>query len=201
MKIILFILIILTNFCTKLQFRDPISPTYKGIINIPKGYLQDNVEIFREENGVPHIVAQNFKDLYFAQGFIIAQDRYIQLQITARLVSSTLSELIESNESILSDKKSFMFGYLSRAEKEWEEIQKNNPEDAEYLIKFCEGINTFAKLHPEVIYNLPEYLVGLKMGHKSKYVEFKEVYSIAINNYYSFIFNRDTSEVSKLKKN
>ena len=37
--------------------------------------LSKNVEIFRDKWGIPHIKANSEKDLFFAQGFVTAQDR------------------------------------------------------------------------------------------------------------------------------
>ena len=37
--------------------------------------LRESVEIIRDEWGVPHIYAQNDDDLFFAQGYVMAQDR------------------------------------------------------------------------------------------------------------------------------
>jgi acyl-homoserine lactone acylase PvdQ len=38
------------------------------------------VEIFRDRYGVPHIYAQTSEDLFFAQGFVHAQDRFWQME-------------------------------------------------------------------------------------------------------------------------
>src|SRR5690606_30136878 len=45
----------------------------EGTISLPG--LHAEVEIIRDEWGVPHIYAQNRRDLFFAQGFVQAQDR------------------------------------------------------------------------------------------------------------------------------
>ena len=44
-----------------------------GELEIPG--LRDRVEIIRDEWGIPHIYAQNDDDLFFAQGYVMAQDR------------------------------------------------------------------------------------------------------------------------------
>ena len=38
--------------------------------------LADDVEIVRDDDGVPHIYAGNEYDLFFAQGYVHAQDRF-----------------------------------------------------------------------------------------------------------------------------
>ncbi len=49
--------------------------------------LQEPVRVFRDEKGMAYIYAQNEDDLFFAQGFITAQDRLFMMEL-ARLVST-----------------------------------------------------------------------------------------------------------------
>ena len=51
-------------------------PQTAGTINLEG--LQDEVRVLRDEWGVPHIYAQNQADLFFAQGYVHAQDRFWQ---------------------------------------------------------------------------------------------------------------------------
>ncbi len=48
-------------------------PEIEGELSLPG--LKDEVEVLRDPWGVPHIYAQNLDDLFFAQGFVQAQDR------------------------------------------------------------------------------------------------------------------------------
>ncbi|MDI6694552.1 MAG: penicillin acylase family protein [Anaerolineales bacterium] len=56
--------------------------------------LHAPVEIIRDSWGVPHIYAQNKLDLFFAQGFIHAQDRLWQMEFNRRLVAGRLAETL-----------------------------------------------------------------------------------------------------------
>ena len=56
--------------------------------------LQAPVEILRDEWGIPHIYAANESDLWFAQGFVHAQERLFQMDFNRRLVAGRLSEVI-----------------------------------------------------------------------------------------------------------
>jgi hypothetical protein len=56
--------------------------------------LRQPVEILRNEFGVPHVYAANLHDLFFAQGFVIAQDRLRQLEMTRYVAQGRVSELI-----------------------------------------------------------------------------------------------------------
>ncbi len=55
--------------------------------------LLEPVTISRDEFGVPHIQAANEHDLMFAFGYVHAQDRLWQMDITARAAEGRLSEL------------------------------------------------------------------------------------------------------------
>ncbi len=55
--------------------------------------LQAPVEIFRDRDGVPHIYADTMEDLFFAQGYVHAQDRFWQMEFWRRAGAGRLSEL------------------------------------------------------------------------------------------------------------
>ncbi|NOX61741.1 MAG: penicillin acylase family protein [Chloroflexi bacterium] len=55
--------------------------------------LQDEVTVIRDKRGVPHIYASNAHDLFMAQGFIHAQDRFWQMEFWRRIGMGRLSEL------------------------------------------------------------------------------------------------------------
>ena len=55
--------------------------------------LREPVEIIRDEWGVPHIYAQNDDDLFFAQGYVMAQDRLWQMEMWRRWHEGRLAEV------------------------------------------------------------------------------------------------------------
>ncbi|MHA2023838.1 MAG: penicillin acylase family protein [Candidatus Thorarchaeota archaeon] len=55
--------------------------------------LEEDVEVIRDAQGVPHIYAKNLHDLFLAQGYVIAQDRLWQMEMIRRTTSGTLSEI------------------------------------------------------------------------------------------------------------
>lgn len=65
---------------------------YNQSITAPQ--LQQTVEVIRDQWGVPHVYAQNQADLFFVQGYLHAQDRLWQMELTRRVVAGTLSEII-----------------------------------------------------------------------------------------------------------
>src|SRR5579884_2422490 len=55
--------------------------------------LHEPVEVIRDRYGVAHIYAQNEDDLYFAQGYVHAQERLWQMELNRRIGSGRLSEI------------------------------------------------------------------------------------------------------------
>ena len=55
--------------------------------------LKEPVEIIRDQQGIPHIYAKNDDDLFFAQGYVMAQDRLWQLEMWRRWREGRLAEV------------------------------------------------------------------------------------------------------------
>lgn len=73
----------------------PDPPQISGTIRV--GGLTAAVRVVRDRSGVPHITASNVDDLFFAQGFIQAQDRLFQLDLWHRSAQGRLSEVLGAN--------------------------------------------------------------------------------------------------------
>ncbi|MBN1248859.1 MAG: penicillin acylase family protein [Anaerolineae bacterium] len=56
--------------------------------------LEKPVDVLRDRWGVPHIYAATERDLFFAQGFVHAQDRLWQMDFNRRLVAGRLAEVL-----------------------------------------------------------------------------------------------------------
>ncbi|MCB0030719.1 MAG: penicillin acylase family protein, partial [Anaerolineales bacterium] len=65
--------------------------------------LSAEVTVIRDEMGIPHIYAENEKDLYFAQGYVHAQDRFWQMEFWRHIGQGRISE-IAGEATINSDK-------------------------------------------------------------------------------------------------
>src|SRR5216683_4613687 len=64
-------------------------PKTKGELHLQG--LHESVEVITDRYGVPHIYAQNEDDLFFAQGFVHAQERLWQMEFNRRLGSGGLA--------------------------------------------------------------------------------------------------------------
>src|SRR5260370_24128552 len=65
-------------------------PQLDGTLAAPG--LQQRVVVTRDAHGVPAIDAANLPDLFFAQGYVTAQDRMWQMDIMRRFATGRLAE-------------------------------------------------------------------------------------------------------------
>ncbi|GAB4477674.1 MAG: penicillin acylase family protein [Anaerolineae bacterium] len=116
------------------------------------------VVIYRDEYGVPHIYAETAEDLFFAQGYVQAQDRYFQMEFGRRVGAGRLSELF--GEGLLeSDIFLRTVGYHRVAEQEWAQA------DADFrqaLEAFSAGVNAYTQSRPPGRLALEFALLGLQ---------------------------------------
>ena len=62
-----------------------------GTLKVPG--LTAPVEVIRDKQGIPHIYAKNDGDMFFAQGYVMAQDRLWQLEMWRRWHEGRLAEV------------------------------------------------------------------------------------------------------------
>ena len=67
-------------------------PQYSGILELDQ--LQEEVEVYFDKHGVPHIIAQHSEDAYQALGYLHAQDRIFQIDMMRRVGTGTLAEML-----------------------------------------------------------------------------------------------------------
>ena len=69
-------------------------PSAMASPSTPLPGLLQKVELIRDVDGIPHIIAKNEHDLFFMQGWAHAEDRLFQMDLTRRRASGTLAELL-----------------------------------------------------------------------------------------------------------
>jgi penicillin amidase len=105
--------------------------------------LKDKVEVIRDKWGVPHIYAQNVEDLFFAQGYVHAQDRLWQMEFNRRVGSGTLSEIF--GDVTLSDDTFLRTLGLRRVAEA--EVAAFDPETKLIMESYARGVNAFIDTH------------------------------------------------------
>lgn len=116
-------------------------PQVAGTLKIPG--FQANVAVTRDEEGVPHIAAQNKHDLYMAQGYVQAQDRLFQMDLSRRQASGRLSEVL-GERAVETDKKFRTLGLRRAAEISWPTYSQ---EGIDIITAFCDGVNAYITEH------------------------------------------------------
>ncbi len=118
--------------------------------------LIDEVTIIRNAEGVPDIYANNDLDLFFAQGFVQAQDRFFEMDYRRHVTAGRLSELVGAvPEAIDADAVTRTLGWRRVAEQEWDQL---SGESREYLQAFSDGVNAYIE-HREASELALEYTV------------------------------------------
>ena len=98
-----------------------------------------SAEIIRDRWGIPHIYAENLHDLFFAQGFVHAQDRLWQMELNRRVAQGRLSELF-GKVTLETDRISRILGFNRLGIEDW---QGSSGELREIILAYSQGINAF----------------------------------------------------------
>ncbi|MEM7552447.1 MAG: penicillin acylase family protein [Bacteroidota bacterium] len=105
--------------------------------------LQQEVDVFFDSLGVPHIYAQNQQDLYKAFGYIHAQDRLWQMELVRRIASGRLSEIF-GEELVDTDEYFRTLGVNKYSEKTAQKLLKeDDPKVREAVLAYLNGVNQF----------------------------------------------------------
>ena len=97
------------------------------------------VDIYRDDFGIPHIYASNTYDLFYAQGYVHAQDRFWQMDFWRHQGSGTLSEMF-GDTSLGPDKFLRTVGWARVAE---QELAQADPEMLANLQAYADGVNAY----------------------------------------------------------
>lgn len=110
--------------------------------------ISDSVEIYRDRFGVPHIVADNESDLYFALGYTHAQERLWQMDLYRRIAEGRLSEIF-GKDVLEYDKLFRTIGINKSAARFYQNLSERSKN---ILLSYCDGVNEFISNHNK---NLP----------------------------------------------
>jgi penicillin amidase len=104
--------------------------------------LQSEVNVLRDEYGVPHIYAQNESDLYFAQGYVHAQDRFWQMEFWRHVGQGRLAEIVGPS---LVETDTFIrtVGWNRMAQEHLEYYEEEAPELMAIIEAYSAGVNAY----------------------------------------------------------
>ncbi|HEX7234300.1 MAG TPA: penicillin acylase family protein, partial [Nitrosospira sp.] len=130
-------------------------PQTEGKIQIEG--LQSPVNIYRDNMGIPNIYAGNQHDLFFAQGYVHAQDRFWQMDVWRHIGSGTLSEMFGKGQ-VETDTFLRTLGWKQVAEQEYAQL---SPEAKAILDSYTDGVNAYLKDHDKTALSLEYAILGL----------------------------------------
>ncbi|MFJ3903267.1 penicillin acylase family protein [Streptomyces sp. NPDC090025] len=104
--------------------------------------LSAPVEVKRDAYGVPQLYADNESDLFRAQGYVQAQDRFYEMDVRRHLTAGRLSEMFGKSQV---DTDAFLrtLGWRKVAQEEYDKVL--TPETKKNLQAYSEGVNAYLK--------------------------------------------------------
>ncbi|HAV75884.1 MAG TPA: penicillin acylase family protein [Anaerolineae bacterium] len=119
--------------------------------------LDAPVDVYRDNMGIPHIYASTPNDLFFAQGYIHAQDRFWQMDFWRHVGSGTLSEMFGKSQ-VETDMFLRTLGWRVTAEQEYANL---NPISKAILESYVAGVNAYLKDHDTTALSFEYAILGL----------------------------------------
>lgn len=128
------------GFVVYKQWTEGPLPQHNGELRVEG--LNDTVEVLRDSYGVPHIYASNSYDLFFAQGYTQAQDRWWQMEFSRHTGAGRIQELTGRNREAMSNDIGLRtMGWRRVAERE--AAENYDSEALSNLQAFADGVNAY----------------------------------------------------------
>jgi penicillin amidase len=131
-------------------------PQYNGTIELTG--LDGDVNVIRDANGIPQVYADTPSDLFAAQGYVQAQDRFFEMDFRRHVTSGRLSELFGA-DALETDKFVRTLGWRRVAEKE---LGLVSPSTRQYLDDYARGVNAYLSNHSGSGLSLEYAVLSLK---------------------------------------
>ena len=108
--------------------------------------LKQPVQVVRDEWGVPHIYAQNTDDLFFAQGYVMAEDRLWEMEWWRRELEGRVAELL-GPPAFERDRLARLLKFRGPFDDaEWTSYHKDGKQ---ILTAYANGINAYITSHAD----------------------------------------------------
>ncbi|HID85276.1 MAG TPA: penicillin acylase family protein [Anaerolineales bacterium] len=130
-------------------------PPTQGTLHLPG--LDGPVTVYRDGYGIPHIYAATAHDLFFAQGYLHAQDRFWQMDTWRHIGRGRLAEMFGESQ-VETDAFLRTLGWERLAEQEFADLPA---EDKAILQAYADGVNAYLKDHTGAALSLEYVVLGL----------------------------------------
>jgi penicillin amidase len=137
----LFVVLLVLGVGRLYLVRDDAGP--EGALSLPG--LKHPVKVLRDDQGIPHIFAEDSEDLALAFGFTEARDRLWQLDLNRHLLTGTLASAVGAR-AVPTDLFFRTIGLDKAAQKA---LEVASPEARAELQAFAKGVNLYARLRPQ----------------------------------------------------
>ncbi|MFD3720665.1 penicillin acylase family protein [Streptomyces sp. NPDC058674] len=115
-------------------------PQTTGSLEVPG--LTGAVDVKRDAHGIPQLYADSDADLFRAQGFVHAQDRFWEMDVRRHMTSGRLSEMFGSGQ-VETDAFLRTLGWRQVAQAEYD--TKLSDETKKNLQAYADGVNAYLK--------------------------------------------------------
>jgi len=105
------------------------------------GGLRERVEVIRDSYGIPNIYAKNMSDLFFAQGYVQAQDRWWQMEFFRKTCGGRIEELTGKKSALV--KADIYLRSLGLYGVAAQEFAGYAPDQRALLEAFANGVNAY----------------------------------------------------------
>ncbi|MHA7986126.1 penicillin acylase family protein [Rathayibacter sp. CAU 1779] len=131
-------------------------PQTSGTVSIPG--LSAKVEVQRDDAGIPQITASNTHDLFMAEGYVHAQDRFWEMDFRRHVTAGRLSELFGKSQ-VGTDEFIRTLGWRRVAEQEVKQMDKTT---LSYYQAYADGVNAYLADHKGADISLEYAVLGLQ---------------------------------------
>ncbi len=119
--------------------------------------LDARVTVIRDDHGIPQIYAATSDDLFYAQGYVQAQDRFFEMDFRRHVTAGRLAELF-GYDALETDEFVRTMGWRSVAERE---LPLLSTDTRRYLESFASGVNAYLADHDGATLSLEYAALGL----------------------------------------
>jgi penicillin amidase len=127
--------------------------------------LDGPVTVDRDANGVAQIYAASPADLFLAEGYVQAQDRFWQMDVSRHYASGTLASML-GHDYLTHDELALTLGWHTLAAQSYDKLR---PQTRAFLQAYAQGVNDYLAAHPAGAGLSFEYSVlGLPDTHSAR---------------------------------
>jgi len=131
-------------------------PTTSGRLEVPG--LTAAVTVYRDDAGIPQLVAETDHDLFLAQGYVHAQDRFWEMDFRRHVTAGRVAELFGASQ-VATDAFVRTLDWRGIAEQEYALL---DPATRGYYEAYAQGVNAYLQERTGADLSLEYAVLGLQ---------------------------------------